>query len=66
MNPNVQASRQRIAGMLARYLGNSAMFDCSPAKATLPGGEPPGKPLCSVEGILAEAEIAVGTCNSGG
>ena len=66
MNPNAQASRQRIAGMLARYLGNSAMFDCSPAKATLPGGEAPGKPLSSVEGILAGSRTAMATFNSGG
>jgi hypothetical protein len=41
MNPNAQASRQRIAGMLARFLGNSAVFECSPAKAALPGAEDP-------------------------
>lgn len=35
MNPNAQASRQRIAGMLARFLGNYARVDCSPAKAAL-------------------------------
>ena len=53
MNPNAQASRQRIAGMLARFLENSAMFGCSPAKAALPGAEAPSTPLSSGEGILA-------------
>ena len=60
MNQNAQASRQRIAGMLARFLGNSAMFDCSPAKAVLPGAEAPSTPLCSGEGILAGAGTILG------
>ena len=60
MNQNARAYRQRIAGMLGRFLGNSAMFDCSPAKAILPGAEAPSPLLYSDEGILDGAGTILG------
>ena len=60
MNQNARAYRQFVAGMLGRFLGNSAMFDCSPAKAVLPGAEAPSTLLCSGEGLLAGAGTILG------
>ena len=60
MNQNARAYRQFVACMLGRFLGNSAMFDCSPAKAILPGAEAPSPLLYSDEGILDGAGTILG------
>lgn len=52
MNQNARAYRQFVACMLGRFLGNSAMFDCSPAKAALVGAAAILASLSSGEGIL--------------